>query len=97
MQADDFFTERINAEIPGWDMNGEPWTVITSFDEEFLDELRRKPAAGQRVIVLAEVNEILMLLEDPDASLGDWLRSKIMAATVDRKPPFYPALRPRSA
>ncbi len=52
---------------------------------------------SQRVIVLAEVNEILMLLEDPDANLGDWLRSKIMAATVDRKPLFYPALRPRSA
>ena len=47
MRADDFFTERVNAEIPGWDMNGEPWTVITSFDEEFLDELRRKPAAGR--------------------------------------------------
>jgi hypothetical protein len=47
MRADDFFTERVNAEIPGWDMNGEPWTVITSFDEEFLDELRHKPAAGR--------------------------------------------------
>jgi hypothetical protein len=47
MRTDDFFIERVNAEIPGWDMNGEPWTVITSFDEEFLDELRRKPAAGR--------------------------------------------------
>jgi hypothetical protein len=28
-------------------MNGEAWTVITSLDEEFLDELRRKPAAGR--------------------------------------------------
>ncbi len=47
MRADDFFIERVNAEIPGWHMNGEPWTVITSLDEEFLDELRRKPAAGR--------------------------------------------------
>jgi len=56
-----------------------------------------KTALAQRVIVLAEVNEILMLLEDPDANLGDWLRSKMMAATVDRQPLFYPALLPRSA
>ncbi len=54
-------------------------------------------AISHRVIVLAEVNEILMLLEDPDANLGDWLRAKIVAATVDRKPLFYPALRTRSA
>lgn len=47
MRADDFFIERVNAEIPGWDMNGEPWTVITSLDEELLDGLRRKPAAGR--------------------------------------------------
>jgi hypothetical protein len=47
VRADDFFIERVNAEIPGWDMNGEPWTVITGLDEEFLDELRRKPAAGR--------------------------------------------------
>jgi hypothetical protein len=56
-----------------------------------------KTALTQRVIVLAEVNEILMLLEDPDANLGGWLRSKIMAATVDRQPLSYPAFRPRSA
>jgi len=52
---------------------------------------------SQRIIVLSEVGEILMLLEDPDANLGDWLRAKIMAATVERKPLFYPALRVRSA
>jgi len=39
---------------------------------------------------------MLMLLENPDASLADWLRAKIMAATVDRKPLFYPALRTSS-
>jgi hypothetical protein len=52
---------------------------------------------SQRVIVLAEVNEILMLLEDPEANLADWLRAKIMAATVDREPLFYPLMRTRSA
>lgn len=47
--------------------------------------------------MLAEVNEILMLLEDPEANLADWLRAKIMAATVDREPLFYPLMRTRSA
>lgn len=56
-----------------------------------------KTVLAQRVIVLAEVNELLMLLENPDANLGDWLRSKVVAATVDRNPLFYPAFRPRSA
>ena len=54
-------------------------------------------ALSQRVIVLAEVNEILMLLEDPDATLSDWPREEIMAASVNRKPQFHPALRTRSA
>ena len=31
---------------------------------------------SQRVIALAEVNEILMLLEDPDANLASWLRGQ---------------------
>jgi len=47
MRADDFFIERVNTEIPGSDMNGDPWTVITRLDEELLDGLRRKPAAGR--------------------------------------------------
>ncbi len=46
------------------------------------------------VIVLAEVNELLMLLENPDASLADWLRQKATAAVIDRKPLFRPDLRP---
>lgn len=45
---------------------------------------------SQRVIVLAEVSEILWLLENPDASLKDWLQAKIIAAKVERKPLFYP-------
>lgn len=43
---------------------------------------------SQRVIVAAEVNEIVLLLEDPDASLADWLRAKVMA-------PALPAITPR--
>lgn len=56
-----------------------------------------KTALSQRVIVLAEVTEIIMLLEDPEANLSEWLRAKITAASVERKPLFYPALHPRSA
>jgi hypothetical protein len=33
-----------------------------------------------------------MLLEDPDASVAKWLREKIMAAAIDRKPLFRPGL-----
>jgi hypothetical protein len=47
MPTDDFFIEKADAEVPGWDMNGDPWTVVTRLDEELLDELRRKPAAGR--------------------------------------------------
>lgn len=32
-----------------------------------------KNALTHRISVLAGVNEIVMLLEDPDASLADWL------------------------
>ncbi len=56
-----------------------------------------KTMLSQRVIVLAEVNEILMLLEDSDANLADWLRAKITAASVERKPLFYPAATIKSA
>jgi restriction system protein len=56
-----------------------------------------KTMLSQRLIVLAEINEILMLLEDPEANLADWLRAKITAASVERKPLFYPAPRMQSA
>jgi len=36
-----------------------------------------------------------MLLEDPDASVADWLRAKTRAAKVDRKPLFRPLLEPQ--
>ena len=47
MRADDFFIEQVNAERPGWDMSGDPWTVTTNLDEELLDSLRRQSAAGR--------------------------------------------------
>lgn len=47
-------------------------------------------ALADLVVVLAEVHELLMLLEDPDASVSGWLRQKITKASVDRTPLFRP-------
>jgi len=47
---------------------------------------------SQLVVVLAEVQELLLLLEEPEASLGAWLRAKVRAATVDQRPLFWQAL-----
>lgn len=55
-----------------------------------------KTSLANMVIVLAEVRELLMLLEDPDASVSAWLKAKITAAAVDRQPLFRPALGRRS-
>jgi restriction system protein len=77
------------AEVMGLFVSSSPYT------EAAITEC--KIMLSQRVIVLAEVNEMVLLLEDPDASLGDWLRAKIMAASVERKPLSYPVLRSRSA
>jgi restriction system protein len=49
-----------------------------------------KSSLANLVVVLAEVHELLMLLEDPDASVSEWLQAKITAATVDRQPLFRP-------
>jgi hypothetical protein len=51
-----------------------------------------KRALTQRVIMLAEVHELLMLFEEPDASLKKWLDAKLLAATVDRLPLFRPSV-----
>ena len=51
-----------------------------------------KTALTKMVVVLAEVHELLMLLEDPDASMSNWLRAKIRAASLDRMPLFRPDL-----
>jgi restriction system protein len=77
------------AEVMGLFVSSSPYT------EPAITEC--KNALSQRVLVLAEVNEILMLLENPDASLAEWLRAKVITASVERKPLSYPALRPRSA
>ena len=77
------------AEVAGLFVSSSPYT------EAAIAEC--KTALSQRVVVLAELNEIVMLLEDAEASLAEWLRAKVMAASVDRKPLFYPAMRPRSA
>jgi restriction system protein len=77
------------AEVAGLFVSSSPYT------EAAITEC--KTALSQRLIVLAEVNEIMMLLEDPEANLGEWLRAKITAASVERKPLFYPAMRSRSA
>jgi hypothetical protein len=47
MRTDDFFVEQVNAEKPGWDMSGDPWTVTTYLDEDLLNGLRRGPGAGR--------------------------------------------------
>ncbi len=47
-------------------------------------------ALAHRVIILAEVPELLMLLEQPNANVSAWLKAKLLAASVDRKPLFYP-------
>jgi hypothetical protein len=77
------------AEIMGLFVSSSPYT------EAAIAEC--KTMLSQRVIVLAEVNEIVLLLEDPDANLAEWLRAKIMAASVERKPLSYPALHPQPA
>jgi len=77
------------AEVTGLFVSASPYT------DAAISEC--KNALSQRVFVLAEVNEIVMLLEDPDASLAEWLRAKVMAASVERKPLSYPVLHPQSA
>jgi hypothetical protein len=59
----------------------------SAFTTPAVEECKR--ALSQRVIMLAEVNELL-LLEDPDASVGRWLCAKRLPASVDREPLFRP-------
>ena len=55
----------------------------SSYTDAAVDECRR--ALSQRIIILAEVQELLLLLERNDR-IDNWLRSKVLAATVDRNP-----------
>lgn len=49
-------------------------------------------ALATKVVVLAEMPELLFLLEQ-EGNLADWLRAKSRAATVDRIPLFRPSLQ----
>lgn len=51
-----------------------------------------KRALAQQVIMLAEVNELLLVLEEPGANLRKWLGAKLLAASVYREPLSRPAL-----
>lgn len=53
-----------------------------------IEECQR--ALTQRVFILAEINELLLLLEDPSANVRKWIGAKLLAASVDRQPLFRP-------
>jgi len=62
----------------------------SAFATAAVEECRR--ALAQRVIMLAEVNELVLLLEEPDANFRKWLGAKLLAASVDRQPLFRPSV-----
>lgn len=49
-------------------------------------------ALAHRVVMLAEVNELLLVLEQPNTSIQKWLGAKLLAASVDRQPLFRPSV-----
>jgi restriction system protein len=49
-------------------------------------------ALTHRAFMLAELNELVMLLEDPTASIRSWLEAKLLAAQVDRRVLFRPGI-----
>lgn len=60
----------------------------SEFTRPAIEECKR--ALAHFVFMLAEVNELLMLLEEPEASVHRWLGAKYLAASVDREPFFVP-------
>jgi restriction system protein len=60
----------------------------SGFSTSAIEECTR--ALTERVLILAEVNELVMLLEDPGASVRSWLGAKLLAARVDRQVLFRP-------
>lgn len=62
----------------------------SGFAPTAVEECRR--ALAQRVIMLAEADELLTLLGSPGASLAAWLSAKLLAASVDRQPLFRPPI-----
>jgi restriction system protein len=55
----------------------------SGFTAPAIEECTR--ALTQRAFMLAELNELIMLLEDPTASVRSWLEVKLLAARVDRR------------
>jgi hypothetical protein len=68
MRPDDFFIEKSNAELPAWDMNGDPWGTSIILDEAFLEDLRRKPPEGRDDLEVAIA--LAQLVHDELESFG---------------------------
>ena len=67
------------------------WIVSASgFTAPAIEECKR--ALTQQVITLAEVQELLLVLEEPNANLRKWLGAKLLAASVYREPLTRPGL-----
>jgi restriction endonuclease Mrr len=64
------------------------YVSASRFTKPAIEECER--ALAHRVIMLAEIHELLMLLEEPNSNVASWLKAKLFAASVDRKPLFYP-------
>lgn len=62
----------------------------SGFTTPAIEECTR--ALSHRAFMLAELNELVMLLEDPTASIRSWLEAKLLAARVDRRVLFRPGL-----
>lgn len=62
----------------------------SGFTTPAIEECTR--ALALRAVMLAELNELVMLLEDPTASVRSWLEAKLLAAQVDRKVFFRPGI-----
>jgi restriction system protein len=62
----------------------------SGFTAPAIEECTR--ALTHRAFMLAELNELVMLLEDPTANLRSWLEAKLLASRVDRRVLFRPGI-----
>src|SRR5215469_6432522 len=62
----------------------------SGFATPAIEECKR--ALAQHVIMLAEVPELLLVLEEPDANLRKWLGVKLLGASIYREPLTRPSL-----
>jgi hypothetical protein len=62
----------------------------SGFATPAIEECKR--ALAQHIIMLAEVQELLLVLEEPSANLRKWLGAKLLAASVYREPLSRPGL-----